>query len=178
MTSPFDGKGPSRRGFLRLLLCLSAFLPARVLLAVPVGKAAPPNQLSAFAPYLDTLIPQDSTPSASQLGVDEAVTASARQHPRLDRLVRLGCAWLDEQAGQRGVPDFASLSELEREAVVALAERSPARSVPRVFFEFTRDQAFFHYYAQPAAWQGLGLSGPPQPLGFVDFSEPPREPIP
>jgi hypothetical protein len=173
-----DLEAPSRRGFLRLVLALSAFLPAQLLMAAPVEKTRRRISIGALAPYLDTLIPEDSTPSASALGVDQAILKLARRRPRIARLVGLGCAWLDKQAGERGAKDFAALSELEREAIVALAEGSPARSLPRTFFAFTQQQAFSNYYAQPAAWQGLGFAGPPQPLGFLDFAEPPKRPAP
>jgi len=168
----------SRRGFLRLLLALSAFLPARLLLAAPVEQATRRISVRALGPYLDTLIPEDSTPSATGLGVDKAVIDLARRHPQAARLVGLGCAWLDGQAAERGAEDFTTLDAAGREAVVALAEQSPERSLPKAFFELTRREAFSHYYAQPAAWAGLGFGGPPQPMGFADFAEPPKVPAP
>ena len=180
MPPPFvsDLSALSRRGFLRLLLALSALLPARLLLAAPVDKATRRISVRALGPYLDTLIPEDSTPSATQLGVDKALIDLARKRPQVARLIGLGCAWLDAQASERGAEGFAALDAAGREAVVALAEQSPARSLPRAFFELTQRQAFSHYYAQPAAWNGLGFAGPPQPMGFLDFAEPPKESAP
>jgi hypothetical protein len=163
-----------RRTFLRLLLGLAAVAPARVLLAAPAEETVRQISLSALTPYLDTLIPEDGMPSASQLGVDQALIALVRRQQRYARLVGLGCLWLDEQARARGAENFAALPEAEREALVARAEQSPVSSLPRVFFTFTQRQAFTHYYAQPAAWAGLGFAGPPQPVGFPDFAKPPR----
>jgi hypothetical protein len=157
-----------------MLLTLATLLPARLVLSAPTDKTVQRISLGALAPYLDTLIPADSTPSASQLGADEAIIALARRRERLARLVGLGCAWLDQQAVERGAADFAALPQAEREAVVALAEGSPPRSVPRAFFSFTQHQVFTHYYAQPESWQGLGFDGPPQPVGFPDFAQPPK----
>jgi hypothetical protein len=160
--------------FLRFLLAVSAALPARLVLAAPTNKTVQRMSLGALVPYLDTLIPADSTPSASQLGTDQAILTIARGQRGIARLVSLGCAWLDQQAAERGAGDFANLPEAERPAVIALAEASPERSLPRMFFAFTQGEAFTHYYAQPAAWQGLGFDGPPQPVGFPDFAKPPR----
>jgi len=168
----------SRRGFLRFLLALSTLLPARLLLAAPLEQAERRISLAALVPYLDALIPEDSTPSATQLGVDQAILDLARQRFEVARLIALGCAWLDGQARERGTAEFAALDPAGREAVVALAERSPARSLPRAFFELTQEQAFTHYYAQAASWQGLGFAGPPQPLGFLDFAAPPKASAP
>ena len=48
-------------------------------------------------------------------------------------------------------------------------------TLPRVFFERTRGDAFFHYYGHPESWRGITYyRGPPQPLGFLDYDQPPR----
>jgi hypothetical protein len=165
---------PARRTFLRMLLALAPVLPARLVLAAPADKTVQRISLSALVPYLDTLIPADSTPSASQLGADQAILALVQRQQRIARLVGLGCVWLDQQAAERGAADFAALAQPDREAVVALAEGSPSSSLPRTFFAFTQQQVFAHYYSQPQSWQGLGFDGPPQPGGFPDFAQPPR----
>jgi hypothetical protein len=167
-------QAPTRRVFFHSLLTLAAALPARRLLATPAHTTVASSPRGALAPYLDTLIPADSTASATQLGADQAILALAQREARIARLVDRGCAWLDQQAGERGAADFVALPQPERDAVVALAEASPAGSLPRAFFAFTEQAVFAHYYAQPESWRGLGFAGPPQPLGFPDFAEPPQ----
>jgi hypothetical protein len=165
---------PPRRNFLRILLTLAAGLPVRLSLAAPpADKTMVRVRPGALVPYLDTLIPADSTPSASQLGTDQVIIALARRNEGIARLLDRGCAWLDQQAAERGAADFADLPQAGRDALIVLAEQSPAGSVPQAFFAFTQQQVFNHYYAQPAAWQGLGFDGPPQPRGFPDFAQPP-----
>lgn len=153
-----------RREFLRILAALSAFLPAPWLLASVPGKSekAPP----ALGPYLDTLLPEDESPSATQLGLVKRIMSLADADPRLARVIELGCTWLDRAAVQFGAEDFAGLEEAGRITVVSRAERSAARSLPRVFFTVTLDRAFQEYYTQAAAWESLGYKGPPQPRGF------------
>ncbi len=132
---------------------------------------APP----AFGPYLDTLLPADESPAATGLGLDTIILTGARRNPKLTRVIELGCAWLDHQAAQRGAVDFTGLDETGRIAIVTTAERSAGRSLPRVFFTATRNLAFREYYAQPAAWKGLGYNGPPQPAGFPGHDRAPGE---
>lgn len=154
----------TRRELLRLLAALSAYLPAPLLLAAVTAKdpLAPP----AFGPYLDTLLPADVSPAATELGLDTIILAGAGRNPKLTRVIQLGCAWLDLQATQGGAVDFTGLDETGRIAIVTTAEKSAGRSLPHVFFTATRNLAFREYYVQPAAWKDLGYNGPPQPAGF------------
>jgi hypothetical protein len=165
-----------RRRFLRLLVALSSVVPASVLLAVPGGKSTRRISIKALGPYLDTLIPEDQTPSATQLGVDKSLLAVSRANSRFARLIALGCEWLDKQARDQGFADFSALDETAQQAIVAAAEGSPARSLPRSFFNSTRKMVFRYYYAHPESWRSLGYAGPPQPFGFLDFAQPPKAP--
>lgn len=165
-----------RRQFLKLtlgaaLLAWSGYLVQRILWPSSLGK----DELRTLADYLDTLIPADQTPSATALDVDKKIAAAATPNHRLRRLIKTGCAWLDAQAKDHySVENFSSLSETQREHVIALAAAEKKDTLPRVFFERLRQDAFFHYYAQPASWSGLPYAGPPQPKGHLDFYLPPR----
>ena len=165
-----------RRDILRTLGLLVSFLPARVLLALPLEKQGRIGALNALPAFLDTLIPEDISPSASQLNVDRDLIGLSGQNPDLDRLLVLGCAWLNEQAKKRGQQVFENLDETLRIAIVQLAEQSAERSLPRVFFNAVQHYAFGIYYAHPEAWASMGYNGPPQPVGFPDFAEPPGLP--
>jgi hypothetical protein len=161
----------SRGHFLKLLvstgLCTGTTL-------VGTGRlwSAPltPPMLQTLQAYFDTLIPADETPSATQVGVHTQVVTRASIHEPYQSLLIKGCTWLDEQAHQHGAKQFAALDADQREQVVDLAARAASRSVPRTFFERTRKDAFIYYYAHPQSWRGLGYHGPPQPLGFMDYS--------
>ncbi len=175
----FTRDGPlhlPRRQFLKLalgttLLTWSGYLVQRTLWPAALGQ----DELRTLTYYLDTLIPADQTPNATALGVDKHIVAAATLDHRLRRLIKTGCAWLDAQANDHyGVENFSSLSESQREQVVALAAAERAGTPQRVFFERLRQDAFFHYYAQPASWADLSYAGPPQPKGHLDFYLPPR----
>jgi len=113
-------------------------------------------------------------PGRGRTGRAHTNSNKAAVNPTILKLVRAGCQWLEQQARQRGQPAFAELNEQDRVAVVGLAENATAKSLPRVFFEYTREDAFFFYYGRPESWTMLDYPGPPQPLGFTDFARPPK----
>jgi hypothetical protein len=177
---PFETSGSvgiTRRELLRLLVSLSAYLPASWLLAAPTGESTRKVSISALGPFLDTLLPQDGTPSATQLGVDKEIVERMQNSKRFAKIAVLGCSWLDKKARERGADEFALAEPAQQETIVTLAENSKPRSLPLVFFTATRQFAFQHYYAQPESWQDLNYAGPPQPRGFLDHASPPRGPV-
>lgn len=45
----------------------------------------------------------------------------------------------------------------------------------RLFYNNFRNLIFKIYYSDPVVWKKLSYSGPPQPKGFMDYSEPPKK---
>jgi hypothetical protein len=132
-----------------------------------------PTQRQTLRAYLDTLIPADETPSATQLDVAEKIMAKAATDRGYERLIKQGCDWMDKQAKQYGAHNFSDLSEANREHVVSRAAEGEAGILPLMFFERTRADALFHYYGHPQSWRALGYAGPPQPGGFMNYAEAP-----
>jgi hypothetical protein len=144
--------------------------------AVPIGTAEPaaaPASTDSFRVLLDTLIPADDTPAASAFGIDRALLAMAARSDDYRRLLEDGVQWLDRAARASGARSFAVASEQRRVDIVRQAEGSATNTLPRRFFERVKADAMRVYYAEPAAWQLLGYTGPPQPHGFPDYEEPP-----
>lgn len=136
------------------------------------GKTDP---LRAFGPFLDTLIPADAASgSATDLGVDKRLAALSASRSRYERLLVLGCGWLDSEARKAGARDFSALAPAEREAVVARAEAAPEDTPAWQFFQTVQFQAKIFYYGDPRSWPALGFDGPPQPVGFPDHDRPPE----
>ena len=170
----------NRRRFL-LWSCTAGLLSqSRRLLAALVSPGSaysqPLNaaQSRCLQSWIDTLLPADEvSPAASELGVASRVTNKALGNPDYLKLLRAGCHWLDRQARKRSGKAFASLDLTARERVVRLAEQATTESLPRLFFEHTRAQAFLFYYTQPETWGMLDYPGPPQPRGFMDHARPP-----
>ncbi len=162
-----------RRSF--VFWTLGLLLWAREAAAAPIGgRRQQAYSLTALAPYLDILIPRDETGSATDFGVDRTLIDQAGSNKRHMRLLRAGCKWLDFEARKTGSAGFADLDPAAQEEIVAKAADARGRSLPRVFFNVTRRNAFRAYYADPASWRDLGYRGPPQPEGYMDFTEAPR----
>ena len=147
----------SRRCFL-LWSCTAGLLgqSQRLLAAlVSPGSASGVDTLDSaqsqcLQAWLDTLLPADEfSPAASELGVSSRIVSKTLGNPDYLRLIRAGCRWLDQQALARGVQTFVRLGAPEREHVVRLAEQATMKSLPRMFFEHTRTDAFLFYYTQP-----------------------------
>jgi hypothetical protein len=130
-----------------------------------------PPAADTLGAWLDTLIPADATPAATQLGVDKQLLAKAQQE--YHDLLEFGQHWLNAQARKRGAANFPALDEAGREAVTALAAAQGDDKAEHRFFLKTRQDAFGFYYSQPESWAGLAYRGPPQPLGFMDYEQPP-----
>ena len=167
-----------RRFFVKsaLGLVVARALPAYaepVLNALPAAPQA--RDAVTLRAYVDTLIPADETPSGTALGVDQQLLNVAGGQPDYQRLLDLGLTWLNQRARANYDRDFPDQGEREREAVVSQAADAGFHTLPRVFFERTRADAFFHYYGRPESWRGIRYyRGPPQPLGFMDYTQPPR----
>lgn len=144
-----------------------------ILDATPVTP--PPREAPTLGAYVDTLIPADETPSGSELGVAQQLLKVAGGRPDYQQLLDLGLAWLNQRARAKFDRDFSDLGEGERESVVSQAADADFHTLPRLFFERTRADAFFLYYGRPETWRGIRyFHGPPQPLGFMDYTQPPR----
>lgn len=164
-----------RRTFLKLLsfigLSIATVKSRADLLKRPVDYFPDRHTLGS---YLDTLIPADQTPSASQLGVTEKLLRRAYKSRRYATTLKQGCDWLDQQAQDLQQSNFNLLPPLLQESIVAKAEASAANSLPNRFYTSTRHDAFFYYYAHPKSQTCLNEAGPPQPLGYMDYQKPPK----
>jgi hypothetical protein len=166
----------SRRTFLRTslgigLLVSSGYILKNLFLPAAINSA----ERITLESFLDALIPADETPSATQLGVAGKILTQALEDSQYRRLIKKGCGWLDHKARQHGADGFHSLGNREKEKVVAEAADADADSLPGIFFARLRSDAFFHYYAHPSSWKGLGYKGPPQPDGYPDYALAPEE---
>jgi hypothetical protein len=166
----------TRRVLLKLFALLGVMSASGALPAEKHEQSSRAVSLRALGPFVDTLIPEDATPSATQLGVDRALIDQARTDSNIAMLLVAGCDWLDKVAREQDMEEFSELDQAAREEVLRTSEQSPMQSLPGVFFNSIRQHAFRHYYAQTESWHGLGFSGPPQYRGFPDHAEPPKSP--
>jgi len=133
--------------------------------SAPAWAATTPTALerATFAAFLDVLLPRDAySGSATDLGVDAKLWSLAQIDLQFGRLLGVGCQWLN----LTGATGFADLSERQKIAVVQWMSGADWNEVPRRFYELMRQAAVEVYYSEPAAWVGLAIQRPPQPLGY------------
>jgi hypothetical protein len=136
----------------------------------------PPGERATLAAFLDVLIPADESPSATQLDIHLKILRRAEKDVSYWLMLKQGCRWLDKRARDAGRPAFPELAPPQQESLVEQAATNPGAPGIKDFFQTLRDDAFRLYYADPRSWAGLGgYSGPPQPLGFPDYTHPPRK---
>lgn len=163
----------ARRSLLKRLLG-SALVALWGALAPPRAwsSPAPTRERETLAAFVDTLIPADETPAAGELGVTGELIAAAEDSRRLRKLIEKGCAWLDREARRQGASAFGGLAETQREGIARKAEGGDGGLAVALFFDRIRSEAFARYYAHPRIWADLGYTGPPQPAGFMRYTEP------
>ncbi len=132
------------------------------------------NTMATFRHFLDTLIPEDLSPSATQINLDADLLSHAKTIQNYEKLIFLGCKWLDLQADAFYKTSFINLNSAQKDKVIEVASRSRTDSIPLQFFNRLRRDAFTFYYANPLSWIGLGFSEPPQPHGYLDYQERPK----
>jgi|SRR5688572_5207524 hypothetical protein len=162
-----------RRRLLQSLAAALATLPrlgSALVIQPNLNLPIPQHTLRAL---VDTLIPEDETPAASALGVDQALVDLLRRTDDYRRLIDEGAEWLDRSARALGAKSFHAANAEQRADIVRQAERAKAGTLPRRMFERVLRDALRLYYAEPATWVALGYAGPPQPAGFLDFERAP-----
>jgi len=126
---------------------------------------------------VDMLVPADESPGAVQLGIHLDIEASVRSHQEYQNLLVSGFAWLDQEAENRFQRRFGELPGEGRELLLTAAEKSPRRTAQYRLFTVLRADVMRRYYTHPDAWPSLAYKGPPQPLGFTDYTKPPSMPL-
>lgn len=164
-----------RRAFLsrtlKSVVLFACFVKAPILNAKPNRATV---KLGALSSFIDTIIPADTTPSASQLGLESKLVNHASKVKDYIPLLDLGCQWLDFQARTLRKVDFKLLGQEVQDRIVRMAEASPQGSIPRQFFDHVRADLFTFYYSHPSVWPSLGLYGSPQPLGYLNYVSSPK----
>jgi hypothetical protein len=118
-----------------------------------------------IARIVDLLVPRDETPGALDLGVHDRTLAKMYAEALLD---------LDRESRAKHGADFLKLDAAQQEGLLQSRSDAPLSTLGGYFFALLRGDTMRFYYARPEAWPSLGFDGPPQPRGFLDYSEPPR----
>lgn len=159
----------TRRTFIQLLSAVPLLQYPLHLLAAPSLRDFEPTLIA----FVDTLMPADDSPAASEVGVHQQLLNRADGDRRYNRLLLNGCLWLENIALKQYNTEFRSLAEQRRITIVELIATGETPRFARIFFNRVQDDLFEIYYSQPGSWRGLGIDRPPQPIGYMNYNKPP-----
>lgn len=136
---------------------------------VPITDA----ERRAVTRMVDLVVPADETPGAIDLGIHTAVLATFEASRWDKRRLAEACMWLDLRARADHDKVFVELDEPLQIELIAQMAAEPRESNRGRVFRILRNETMARYYARPESWRGLGIDGPPQPVGYPEYADPP-----
>lgn len=173
-TTGVSGKFISRRLVLKLL-SLAPLYWEQACAGLPGALPPSSGSRSILAAILDILIPRDTTPSASDLGLDLSIMSLAEQVPRYPELIEQGLLWFESTCVKSFNKSFTDLQSNTQNRIVEVAFSQPEMTLPRVCIERLRDDTMTLYYHNNVTWKETGIIRPIQPVGYPEHNEPPKE---
>ena len=152
------------------------------------------HQYAGVATLAALIIPTDDEPGATEAGVVDYIDRITAESEKKGRRYSKGLAWLDAFCKSKYGSDFLALEPGDQEQLMhqALGSRRSTSLLARIggkliriwqgltgtgldgrFLNEVRKDVVDGFYSNPIAWQYVGYFGPPHPVGYLDFSEPP-----
>ena len=157
------------------------------------------HQYTLVATLAAIIIPSDDNPGATEAGVVDYIDRSVADSDKRQGKYRKWLKWLDDLSQEEYGTDFLTLDlkkqiDLLRriDENVAVRSRPISSFMERVdrkidktwdsqfgigknsfFFRTIRRDVILAFYSSPISWKAIGYFGPPQPVGYLDFSQPP-----
>ena len=159
------------------------------------------HQYALVATLAALIIPTDDDPGATEAGVVDYIDSHVAGSPRKQAVYGRGLKWLDEFSQDRygSGKEFLSLSLEEQIELLSLMNESSLmrgrpvsgfaqrvdRKIDKIwddivgigenskFFKVIRGDVIDGYFSNPVSWQVAGYFGPPQPVGYLNFANPP-----
>ena len=123
---------------------------------------------------VDRIVPRDESPGAVDLGIDAQLIAEIDASAETTLVCGRLLAAIDGESRAVHHAPFVDLDAARQDALLLALSRSPVDAPGVRGWVLLRHRTMALYYARPEAWPALGLAGPPQPAGYVDYTEPPR----
>jgi gluconate 2-dehydrogenase gamma chain len=157
------------------------------------------HQYALVATLAALIVPTDEDPGATEAGVVDYIDRLVAQSEEKQATYVKGLDWLDDLSQKEYDKDFLSLGLREQidllrslDETRTMRTRSVSGFLGRVdrkidkiwddlfgvghdsgFFKEIRRDVFYGYYSNPISWKAVGYYGPPQPVGYPDYTEPP-----
>lgn len=123
---------------------------------------------------VDLFVPRDETPGAVDLGVQQSIFKTLEGDRTRAKIYAEALLNLDRDARAKHGADFLALDAARQESLLEALSQTPQTTPGGYFIRLLRRDTMRFYYARPEVWPSLGFDGPPQPRGFLDYTDPPR----
>ncbi len=157
------------------------------------------HQYALVATLAAIIIPSDEDPGANEAVVVDDLDRLIADSKEKQAIYKKGLKWLDKISREQYGNGFLALELNEQISLLrrideaeTMRNRSVTGFMDRVdrkadeiwddFFGIGENSYFFRiihkdvlvaYFSNPISWNVVGYYGPPQPVGYLDFSEPP-----
>jgi hypothetical protein len=156
-----------RRALLKGVTVAPFWLVSCNIMAKSVGNSY--QWYQTLKALLDEIIPADETPSATQLNVHNDILSYGAGIANYHLMLVEGTSWLNHYSKQViGGDSFERISKVKRIEVLNFAFASQLGSLPRVFVERIRTDAFRLYYQKQESYSSILSMRPIQPFGYPD----------
>ncbi len=130
------------------------------------------TELRCLQQYIDVLAPDDDSPGALKVGVDQRIIAKSSDDPDYRQTLRQGILRINPLAQNKFGCPFHQLTADQVHEIILISEQAKRYSSERLLFDRLREDTFSYYYVAPESWQSLCYQGPPQPVGFSGYQQP------
>ncbi len=157
------------------------------------------HQYALVATLAAIIVPEDEHPGANEAVIVDDIDRFVADSKEKQEIYTEGLKWMDEISREEYGKDFLALDLKEQIGLLSrIDEAETMRNRPvtgfmeRVdrkadeiwddlfgigessnFFRVIHKDVLVAYFSHPISWNVIGYYGPPQPVGYLDFSEPP-----
>lgn len=157
------------------------------------------HQYGLVAALAALIVPTDKDPGATEAGVADYIDRLAAGSEKKQKQYNVGLDWIDNASKIQYDKDFLNLTVREQIELLIAIDKEEAKLyrpvsglIDRInrktdeiwselfgfgssamFFKEIRKDVFYGYYSNPIGWKVAGFYGPPQPVGYPDYSKPP-----
>ena len=157
------------------------------------------HQYSLVATLAALIVPTDKDPGATEAGAADYIDRMVSESEEKQKQYAKGLDWIDNAAKKQYGNNFLELSVKEQIELLTIIDEEEKKKYRQVqnyfdrvnrkidelwidgfglgnsnrFFHIVCEDVFYGYYSNPISWKVVGYYGPPQPVGYPDYAEPP-----
>ncbi len=159
------------------------------------------GQYAVVAALASIIVPSDGTPGAAEAGAADYIDRLIARSVRKQEIYTGGLQWLERFSRRKYGKHFTDLGAADQIGILKFIDNSIAMRVRHAgtflarldrkidtlwddrfgagdgirFFRTLRRDVFCACYSNPVCWKEVGYYGPPVPLGYRDYADPPLD---